>query len=88
MLLSKLKLLLSNQLIRNASWLGGAELVNRIFRLVTTVMLARFFSSHDYGLAAIIYTINEFASVFPLRYGLGAKIIQAIYRNEPTTGNL
>ena len=84
MLVSKLRSLMSNQLIRNASWLGGAELVNRVFRLVTTVILARIFSSHDYGLAAIIYTINEFASVFTLRYGLGAKIIQASEQDVET----
>jgi PST family polysaccharide transporter len=77
MLVSKLKLLLSNPFLRNVGWLGGAELVNRVFRLVTTVTLARMFSREDYGLMAVIYTTFEFANVFTLRGGIGAKIIQA-----------
>lgn len=83
----KLKQILSGQFVRNASWLGGAELVNRICRLATTVILARTFSSYDYGLAAVIYTTNEFASVFTLRYGVGAKIIQASEQDLETICN-
>lgn len=71
------KQLLSNQFLRNAGWLGLAELANRIFRLGTTVTLARMFSQEDYGLMAIVYTVFEFANVLTLRNGLGAKIIQA-----------
>lgn len=75
--INKLKLLLSDRFIRNMSWLGVAELVNRIFRLATTVTLARTFSPYDYGMVSVIYTIFEFAGVFSLRAGIGAKIIQA-----------
>lgn len=74
---NKLKQLLSNQFIRNISWLGGAELVNRAFRLGTTVTLARMFSSYDYGLVSIVFTTAEFAGALTLKYGIGAKIIQA-----------
>lgn len=77
MLLTKLKQLTSGQFIRNVGWLGGAELANRVFRLGTTVTLARMFTTEDYGLMSIIYTTFEFASVFTLRGGIGAKIIQA-----------
>jgi PST family polysaccharide transporter len=77
MLINKLKQILSGQFIRNVGWMGGAELVNRIFRLATTVILARTFSSQDYGLMAVVYTTYEFATVFTLKYGIGAKIIQA-----------
>lgn len=77
MLIKRVKQLLSGQFIRNVGWLGTAELVNRIFRLGTTVTLARMFSSQDYGAMALIYTILEFANVFTLRGGIGAKIIQA-----------
>jgi PST family polysaccharide transporter len=38
MLINKLKQILSSQFIRNVGWLGGAELVNRIFRLGTTLL--------------------------------------------------
>jgi len=75
--INKLKQLLSDRFIRNIGWLGVAELVNRIFRLATTVTLARTFSPYDYGMVSVIYTIIEFASVFALRAGIGAKIVQA-----------
>lgn len=75
--INKLKLLLSDRFIRNISWLGVGELVNRIFRLATTVTLARTFSPFDYGMVAVIYTTFDFATVFSLRAGIGAKIIQA-----------
>lgn len=77
MLLNKLKQILSGQFIRNVGWLGGAELVNRVFRLGTTVTLARMFSLEDYGLMAVIYTVFDFATVFTLRGGVSAKVIQA-----------
>ena len=76
MLTYKLKNLLSGQLIRNVGWLGAAELVNRVFRLGTTVTLARVFSTQDYGLMAVIYTTFDLATVFIFKGGLGAKIIQ------------
>lgn len=75
--INKLKQILSGQFIQNVGWMGGAEFVNRIFRLATTVTLARTFTTEDYGLMAVIYTTFEFASVLTLRKGLGAKIIQA-----------
>lgn len=77
MLINKLKQIASGQFIRNVGWLGGAELANRIFRLATTVTLARTFSPQDYGLMAIVYTVFDFASVFTLRGGIGGKIVQA-----------
>jgi PST family polysaccharide transporter len=77
MLINKLKQILSSQFIRNVGWLGGAELVNRIFRLGTTVTLARIFSPQDYGLMAVVFTVFDFATVFTLRGGIGAKIVQA-----------
>lgn len=74
--LDKFKKLSANRFLRNAGWLGLAELVNRVFRLGTTVTLARMFSQEDYGMMAIVYTIFEFANVLTLKQGLGAKIIQ------------
>ncbi len=77
MLINKLKHQLSGQFVRNVGWLGGAELGNRIFRLGTTFTLARMFTPHDYGLVSAVLTTYEFTTVFTLRYGIGAKIIQA-----------
>lgn len=87
MLTNKLKQMSSSQYIRNVGWLGAAELLNRIFRLGTTVTLARMFSPQDYGLMAIIYTVFDFATVFSLRGGIGAKIIQADEQYLPTICN-
>ncbi len=81
MLINKFKEKLSNQFIRNIGWLGGAELVNRIFRLGTTVTLARLLSPYDYGLVAIVLTTYEFATVFTLRAGIGSKIVQTDEQN-------
>ncbi|MGL5795912.1 MAG: lipopolysaccharide biosynthesis protein [Waterburya sp.] len=75
--LNKVKNILSGQFIRNVGWLGAAELVNRIFRLGTTVTLARVFSTQDYGLMAVIYTVFDLATVFIFKGGIGAKVIQA-----------
>lgn len=77
MLINKLKQQLSGQFIRNVGWLGGAELANRVFRLGTTITLARLLNPYDYGLVAVVLTTNEFATVFTLKAGIGSKIVQA-----------
>jgi O-antigen/teichoic acid export membrane protein len=85
--LNLLKNFFSGRYIRNVGWLGGAELFNRIFRLGTTVTLARLFSQEDYGLMAVIYTTFELASVFTLRHGISAKVIQAADKDLNTIAN-
>lgn len=87
MLINQLKQKLSSQFIRNFSSLGGAELANRIFRLATTVTLARLLSPYDYGLAAVVLTTKDFADVFSLKAGIGAKIIQADERDVEVLSN-
>ena len=77
MILNKLKQKFSSPFVRNVGWMGAGELANRIFRLGTTVVLARLLSPHDYGLAAIVLTTKDFATIFTLRSGIGGKIIQA-----------
>ncbi len=66
---------LANQFVRNLGWLSLAEAVNRVFRLITTVTLARFLSPRDYGLAAIVLATFEMVHVFT-KTGMGAKLIQ------------
>jgi teichuronic acid exporter len=75
-LVDHLKQKLSSQFIRNLGWLSGSEVIIRVFRLGTTVILAHFLTAYDYGLAAVVLTTNEFAQVFT-RFGIGAKLIQA-----------
>jgi len=74
--IGKIKQKLNNDFNRNLSWMGGAEAINRVFRLVATVILARFLTKYDYGLAAIVLTTYEFTLVFT-RIGIGGKVIQA-----------
>lgn len=87
MLTNKIKTILSGQFIRNVGWLGLAELVNRVFRLGTTVTLARIFSTQDYGLMAVIYTVFDLATVFIFKGGIGAKVIQADEKELDTVAN-
>ena len=87
MLIDKIKQMLSGQFIRNVGWLGAAELVNRIFRLGTTVTLARVFSQQDYGLMAVIYTVFDLATVFIFKGGVGAKVIQTDENKVSNTCN-
>ncbi len=87
MLIHKLQKTFSSQFIRNAGWLGLAELANRIFRLGTTVTLARMFSPKDYGLMAIVYIVIEFSSLFTLDRGTIAKIVQADDKDIQTICN-
>jgi len=87
MAIGKLKQILSGDYLRNVGWMASAELVNRIIRLASTVVLARMFSTQDYGLMAIIYTISDLFQVFTLRGGVGAKIIQADEQDVKTICN-
>lgn len=75
-----------NRFIRNLSWLGASELIIRIFRLVTTFLLARFLNSYDYGLAAIVLSVHEFIQVFT-RVGIFTKVVQADEEELPSLCN-
>jgi teichuronic acid exporter len=66
----------SSRFVRNVGWMGGSDLFVRISYLATTVTLARFLSTYDYGLAAIVVTVFELMQVFS-RLGIGVKIIQS-----------
>ncbi|NCJ07497.1 oligosaccharide flippase family protein [Synechococcales cyanobacterium C] len=73
--LKKIKHFLSGKFIQNVGWLGAAEIANRLFRVGTTVTLARIFSTEDYGLMAQIYIIFDLSQVFTLKGGIAAKVI-------------
>ncbi|MDJ0713343.1 MAG: lipopolysaccharide biosynthesis protein [Prochloraceae cyanobacterium] len=66
---------LDNSFIRNVGWLSAGRLVIRVTRLMTTIVLARYLTPHDYGLAAIVLTANELVRVFT-RNGVGKRLIQ------------
>jgi len=67
---------LSSRFIRNLASMGGAQLAIRISRLVTTVVLARYLSATDYGLAAIVLTVYEVVALFT-RNGIAASVVRA-----------
>ncbi|MEB3293015.1 MAG: lipopolysaccharide biosynthesis protein [Synechococcales bacterium] len=77
LILNQVKHKFSNRFIRNVGWLGIAEILNRIFGLGTTVLLSRALSFEDYGLLAIVLTVQEFGTIFTAKAGLGAKLVQA-----------
>jgi PST family polysaccharide transporter len=58
-------------------WLGIAQVFVRVFRLGTTLILARVFTPYDYGLVAIIYAVYGFAEVFTQSSGLSASVVTA-----------
>lgn len=80
-MLKDIKHRLSSPFIRNVGWMGGAELANRVFRLGTTVTLARLLTPEQYGLIAIVLATQEFSKVFTLSSGIGSKLIQANERD-------
>lgn len=79
--------LLKNKFIRNVSALVGGEALSRVFRLALVVFIARLLSPYDYGLAAIVLTIREFANVFTMRGGIAGKLIQANAEDLPVLIN-
>ncbi|MCU7907006.1 MAG: lipopolysaccharide biosynthesis protein [Candidatus Thiodiazotropha sp. (ex Epidulcina cf. delphinae)] len=68
--------LTSNRLFRNSGWIGISELFARVSRLVTAMVLARYLSLEEFGVAALALTVHEIVKVFN-QNGIGAKIIQA-----------
>lgn len=65
-----------DRLARNIGWYGLAELLVRVSRLVTTVLLARLLLPADFGLAAIALTASELIRVLASN-GIGQTIIRA-----------
>lgn len=71
-----LKEKLSNRFVQNLGWLGASQVINRLFRLGTTVVTARVFTQEDFGLVAIILTVHQFILTLAAT-GLQEKIAQA-----------
>jgi teichuronic acid exporter len=62
--------------IRNLGWLGLGQAAIRVTRLAATVLLPRFLTQDDYGMAALVLAIYEFTQTFT-RIGIHARIIQS-----------
>lgn len=75
-LLTSISSLLKNRFVKNASWIGLSELVNRVTRLITAIILARYLTPLEFGVAAVALTANDLIKILA-QNGVGAKIVQA-----------
>lgn len=66
----------SERLLRSMGWMGVAELMSRVSRLLAAVVLARCLGVTDYGVVAIAMTTAELVNVLS-RNGIGARILLA-----------
>ncbi len=67
---------LANPFLRNLGSMGTAQMVVRLSRLATTIVLSRLLGADSYGMAAIVLTVYEFVALFT-RNGISAKVVQA-----------
>ncbi len=65
----------SDAFLSGAGWLGMAQIIGRIFRLLTTLIVARLMTPEYFGLAAIALASNEIAHVIA-RFGTTAYLVQ------------
>lgn len=68
--------LAANGFVRNVGWLTASMLVSRVLRLAITVVVARTFTTIDYGQIALIFTAHEIIALFIQRC-TQVKLIQA-----------
>ncbi len=71
-----MKALLENPFVRNFSWMAAGELIVRISRLLTTLILARYLSQADYGLAALAIASAEIVRILASN-GIGNLIVKS-----------
>ena len=71
----RIKKKLNSKFLNSLGWLGASEVVVRVTRLLTAVVLARALGPTEFGIAALVITVNELIRVFN-RNGISAKIIQ------------
>lgn len=69
------RIIARNKFLTNLGWLGASEIVVRLTRLLTAIVLARMLDPLAFGLAALVLTVNELIRVFS-RNGIGAMIVQ------------
>ncbi len=66
----------SDAFLSGAGWLSMAQVIGRVFRLLTTLIVARLMTPEYFGLAAIALASNEIAHVIA-RFATSAYIVQA-----------
>lgn len=63
--------------LKNFSWMAAGELVVRVSRLITTLILARFLTQADYGLAALALASAELVRILASN-GIGNLIVKSM----------
>lgn len=71
-----LRAITGDEVLRGVGWLGLAEMIARISRLATAVIVARLLTPIDLGVAAIAITCFEMARAFA-GSGLGHMVVRA-----------
>ena len=71
-------------LLQRASCVMGAEMANRITRIVTAVALARTMGIAEFGIAMAALTVHELVRMF-IQNGLGTRIVTASDSELPQT---
>lgn len=66
----------SSRLVRNVGWMTAAEMVSRLGRIVTAIVLARSMDMAAFGVAALAITIFELMRIFT-ENGIGAAVIRS-----------
>jgi len=74
--ISLLQRLRESRLMKNVGWMTGAEMVSRLGRIATAIILARTMDMAAFGVAAIAITIFELTRIFT-ENGIGAAVIRA-----------
>ncbi|MBW4549045.1 MAG: lipopolysaccharide biosynthesis protein [Symplocastrum torsivum CPER-KK1] len=88
MLMHKIKNQLSNNtLVKSLGWLAGGEFIQRLIRLGAVVVLARAFTAQDYGVFAILLTLNEFCNILIHKGGVATKLIHADQKDLESLAN-
>ncbi len=60
---------------KNLGYMGLAQITNRIFRLIASIIVARLLFPEDYGIAALALTVNELIHIF-IRGAVVNKLVQ------------
>jgi len=81
-----LRKLSQDQLMRNFGWLGLGETFNRITRIATTIILARYLGAIEFGIAATAITCFELVRVFA-NNGLSQRVVKASETDLAATCN-
>ncbi len=77
---------LQDGFVRNLGWLGLSQVIIRVSRLATTVILPRFLTQEEFGLVALIFAASEFVRIFS-DFGIHAKVIQVEEDSLEKTSN-